>query len=106
VHLGILSSSAISRIDIPAECSEAACAAFTAAPGHMLFSADYSQIELRILAHFSGDAVLTEAFRTGQNIHSRTAQEVFGVGPMAQAHALTVPLVVEVKSGPNWRDMK
>ena len=59
-------------------------AAFVAEPGWQLLSADYSQIELRILAHFSEDPVLLEAFRTGQDIHSRTAQEVFGVGPMAQ----------------------
>jgi DNA polymerase-1 len=55
-----------------------------ASPGNILLSADYSQIELRILAHFSKDPVLVEAFRTGQDIHARTAQEVFGVGPMAQ----------------------
>jgi len=59
-------------------------AAFIAEPGWSLLSADYSQIELRILAHFSEDPVLVEAFRTGQDIHSRTAQEIFGVGPMAQ----------------------
>ena len=59
-------------------------AAFIAPLGRVLLSADYSQIELRILAHLSEDAVLTEAFRHGEDIHSRTAQEVFGVGPMAQ----------------------
>ncbi|HEV2521817.1 MAG TPA: DNA polymerase I [Candidatus Acidoferrales bacterium] len=59
-------------------------AAFVAGPGNTLLSADYSQIELRILAHFSEDPVLVEAFRTGQDIHARTAEEVFGVGPMAQ----------------------
>jgi DNA polymerase-1 len=59
-------------------------AEFIADPGCTLLSADYSQIELRILAHFSKDPVLIEAFRTGQDIHARTAQEVFGVGPMAQ----------------------
>jgi DNA polymerase I len=59
-------------------------AAFVAEPGNTLLSADYSQIELRILAHFSEDPVLVEAFRTGQDIHARTAEEVFGVGPMAQ----------------------
>ena len=52
--------------------------AFTAAPGHLLISADYSQIELRVLAHLSGDAALTEAFRTGLDIHDRTAERVFG----------------------------
>ncbi|MGB8654449.1 MAG: DNA polymerase I [Candidatus Acidiferrales bacterium] len=59
-------------------------AAFAAAPGCVLLSADYSQIELRILAHLSGDAVLMEAFQRGEDIHSRTAQEVFGVAPFAQ----------------------
>ncbi len=59
-------------------------AAFVAAPGHYLLSADYSQIELRILAHLSEDPVLVDAFRRGEDIHSRTAQEVFGVGPLAQ----------------------
>lgn len=59
-------------------------AAFVAEPGNVLFSADYSQIELRILAHFSGDPVLVEAFSKGEDIHSRTAQEVFGVAPFAQ----------------------
>jgi DNA polymerase I len=59
-------------------------AAFVAAPGHLLLSADYSQIELRILAHLSEDPILVEAFRSGQDIHSRTAEEVFGVAPLAQ----------------------
>ena len=59
-------------------------AAFVAAPGCQLLSADYSQIELRILAHLSGDPVLVEAFRRGEDIHSRTAQEVFDVAPFAQ----------------------
>jgi DNA polymerase-1 len=53
--------------------------AFVAAPGHVLVSADYSQIELRLLAHMSGDPVLIDAFRAGQDIHMRTAMEVFGV---------------------------
>ncbi|HEX4076379.1 MAG TPA: DNA polymerase I, partial [Candidatus Acidoferrales bacterium] len=59
-------------------------AAFVAAPGHLLLSADYSQIELRILAHLSEDPILVEAFRRGEDIHSRTAQEVFDVAPFAQ----------------------
>lgn len=53
--------------------------AFVAAPGHKLISADYSQIELRLLAHFTEDPVLIDAFRDGQDIHTRTAMEVFGV---------------------------
>jgi len=59
-------------------------AAFVASPGNCLLSADYSQIELRILAHLSRDPVLVDAFQRGEDIHSRTAQEVFGVGPLAQ----------------------
>jgi DNA polymerase-1 len=57
--------------------------AFVAAPGHRLISADYSQIELRLLAHFTGDPVLTEAFREGQDIHTRTAMDVFSVDERA-----------------------
>jgi len=53
-------------------------AAFAAAPGHVLISADYSQIELRVLAHLSKDAALTEAFRQNIDIHDRTAERVFG----------------------------
>ena len=55
--------------------------AFVAKPGHVLVSADYSQIELRILAHFSGDPAFLEAFRSGDDVHQRTAAEVFGVPP-------------------------
>ncbi|KUO66298.1 MAG: DNA polymerase I [Gracilibacter sp. BRH_c7a] len=47
--------------------------------GWLLFSADYSQIELRILAHFSGDPILCESFTVGEDVHARTASEVFGV---------------------------
>ena len=52
-------------------------AAFVAPPGRTLVSADYSQIELRVLAHLSQDPVLLDAFRTGQDIHQRTAMEIF-----------------------------
>src|SRR6185436_1118013 len=55
-------------------------AAFVAEPGHVLISADYSQIELRVLAHLSGDEALSDAFRSGIDIHDRTAERVFG-GP-------------------------
>jgi DNA polymerase-1 len=48
---------------------------------HVLLSADYSQIELRIIAHFSGDATMKEAFRTGQDVHTSTASKVFHVKP-------------------------
>jgi DNA polymerase-1 len=51
------------------------------APGWMMLSADYSQIELRILAHFSQDPGLIEAFQKGEDIHTRTASEIFGVPP-------------------------
>jgi DNA polymerase I len=54
-------------------------AAFIAAPGNVLVSADYSQIELRLLAHFSDDLLLVNAYRTDQDIHTLTASEVFGV---------------------------
>ena len=57
-------------------------AAFVPRPGWKLVVADYSQIELRLLAHFSHDPVLVEAFRNGEDIHTRTAAEVFGVPPL------------------------
>jgi DNA polymerase I len=56
-------------------------AAFIAAPGNVLMSADYSQIELRLMAHFSQDPLLLDAYRTGKDIHTLTASEVFGVPP-------------------------
>jgi DNA polymerase-1 len=55
--------------------------AFVPAEGCVLLSADYSQIELRILAHLSGDAALIDAFRSGDDIHRRTAAALFGVMP-------------------------
>ncbi|OPY86420.1 MAG: DNA polymerase I [Smithella sp. PtaU1.Bin162] len=55
--------------------------AFIAAPGSVLISADYSQIELRVLAHLSGDKTLIEAFLSGEDIHNRTASDIFGVFP-------------------------
>jgi DNA polymerase-1 len=83
---GRLSSSDpnLQNIPVRSELGREIRAAFVASQGNTLLSADYSQIELRILAHFSKDPVLVEAFRTGQDIHARTAEEVFGVGPMAQ----------------------
>jgi DNA polymerase-1 len=56
-------------------------AAFIPAPGNVLMSADYSQIELRLMAHFSQDPLLLDAYRTGKDIHTLTASEVFGVAP-------------------------
>ena len=55
--------------------------AFIAPPGWEILSADYSQIELRVLAHLSGDEALIEAFTAGEDIHSRTASDIFGVFP-------------------------
>ena len=60
--------------------------AFVADPGSVLISADYSQIELRVLAHLSGDPVLIEAFNRDEDIHARTAREIFGVPPALQTH--------------------
>jgi DNA polymerase-1 len=55
--------------------------AFVAPPGNLVLAADYSQIELRIMAHLSGDAGLTQAFAENQDIHRATAAEVFGLAP-------------------------
>ncbi len=52
---------------------------FVAAPGHHLLSVDYSQIELRIVAHMSGDEAMLEAFREGQDIHAATAAAIYGI---------------------------
>jgi len=83
---GRLSSSDpnLQNIPIRTELGREIRAAFVAERGKILLSADYSQIELRVMAHFSMDPVLIDAFRNGEDIHARTAQEVFGVGPMAQ----------------------
>ena len=55
--------------------------AFVAPPAHAIVSADYSQIELRIMAHLSGDDALVRAFEAGEDIHRATAGEIFGVPP-------------------------
>ena len=62
--------------------------AFVAEPGAVLISADYSQIELRVLAHLSGDAALIEAFRRGDDIHEQTATKVFGPNSGLDPHEL------------------
>ncbi len=53
--------------------------AFVAPPGCLILSADYSQIELRVLAHLSGDPILVDAFKSGDDVHVRTAMEIFKV---------------------------
>lgn len=60
--------------------------AFLPKDGWVLLDADYSQIELRLMAHFSGDAALVEAFTTGQDVHARTASEIFDV-PLSEVDA-------------------
>ncbi len=73
----------LQNIPIRTELGREIRAAFTAEPGHVLLAADYSQIELRLLAHLSEDPLLVEAFRRGDDIHRLTAAEVFGVPPLA-----------------------
>ena len=74
----------LQNIPIRTELGRRIRAAFLPEPGWKILSADYSQIELRLLAHFSQDPVLLEAFRHNQDIHSRTAEMVFGVPPLLQ----------------------
>jgi DNA polymerase-1 len=69
----------LQNIPIRTELGREIRAAFTAAPGFRLLSADYSQIELRLMAHFSEDPLLVEAYQTDRDIHTLTASEVFGV---------------------------
>jgi DNA polymerase I len=72
----------LQNIPIRTELGREIRAAFIAEPGHVLLSADYSQIELRLLAHFSKDKPLVEAYRRGDDIHTLTASQVFGVPPL------------------------
>src|SRR5215472_15577878 len=72
----------LQNIPIRTELGREIRAAFIAEEGCVLLSADYSQIELRLLAHFSEDPLLVEAFRRGDDIHTLTASQVFGVPPM------------------------
>ena len=78
---GRLSSSApnLQNIPVRTELGRRIRAAFVPEKGWRFLAADYSQIELRILAHVSGEESLLEAFRRGEDIHARTASEVFGV---------------------------
>jgi DNA polymerase I len=87
---GRLSSSDpnLQNIPIRTELGREIRRAFVADPGCLLLSADYSQIELRVLAHLSGDATLREAFRRGEDIHDQTALKVFGAGSGLDPHEL------------------
>lgn len=69
----------LQNIPIRSEMGRQIREAFIAEPGHLVVSADYSQIELRVLAHLSQDERLVEAFQTGQDVHARTAMEIFEV---------------------------
>ena len=81
---GRLSSSKpnLQNIPIRTEEGQRIRQAFIPEKGHVFVAGDYSQIDLRVLAHYSQDKALLEAFRTGQDIHSRTAAEIFFVSPM------------------------
>jgi DNA polymerase-1 len=72
----------LQNIPIRTELGREIRASFIAEPGYVLLAADYSQIELRLLAHFSKDPLLVEAFRRGDDIHTLTASQVFGVPPL------------------------
>ncbi|HTS37533.1 MAG TPA: DNA polymerase I [Candidatus Solibacter sp.] len=72
----------LQNIPIRTELGRGIRAAFIAEPGHVLLTADYSQIELRLLAHFSRDPLLVEAYRRDDDIHTLTASQVFGVPPL------------------------
>jgi DNA polymerase I len=72
----------LQNIPIRTELGREIRAAFIAEPGHRLLAADYSQIELRLLAHFSQDSWLVEAYRRGDDIHTLTASQIFAVPPL------------------------
>src|SRR5687767_3327148 len=87
---GRLSSSDpnLQNIPIRTELGREIRRAFVAAPDHVLISADYSQIELRVLAHMAGEEALIEAFRTGEDIHERTGLKLFGPDSGLDKHLL------------------
>jgi DNA polymerase-1 len=68
----------LQNIPIRSQMGRAIRAAFVSPPGYLLMSADYSQIELRLFAHITGDPVMTEAFARGEDIHAQTARAIFG----------------------------
>src|SRR6185369_2302109 len=68
----------LQNIPIRSELGRRIRAAFVASEGYQLMSADYSQIELRIFAHLTGDPAMTESFNKNEDIHARTARDVFG----------------------------
>ncbi len=76
----------LQNIPIGDEFGQRIRSAFVADPGCRLISADYSQVELRVLAHLADDPVLIEAFTRGEDIHARTALEIFGVPAALQSH--------------------
>jgi DNA polymerase-1 len=87
---GRLSSSDpnLQNIPIRTELGRKIRRAFIADAGHLLISADYSQIELRVLAHMAGEPALMEAFRSGEDIHDRTALQLFGANSGLSRHEL------------------
>ncbi len=111
---GRLSSSEPNLQNIPVRTEEGReiRRAFVADSGNLLISADYSQIELRILAHYSEDEALLEAFSKGEDIHLRTAVEIFGVQPDAvpaemrrQAKAINFGIIYGMSSFRLARDL-
>ncbi len=104
---GRLSSSEPNLQNIPVRTprGEAIRRAFLAAPGWLLLTADYSQIELRLLAHFSGDPAFVQAFERGGDIHRQTAAIIFGVPqeqvtPEMRARAKTINFGTIYGQGP------
>jgi DNA polymerase-1 len=78
----------LQNIPVRSELGQRIRAAFIPSPGFVLMSADYSQIELRLFAHLTGDELMTEAFQKGEDIHAKTAREVFGAKTKEEEHDL------------------